>query len=186
MKYSNILDCKSNEEFRNWLSEKHLTEKECWIECKRGKIQDDDVFYYIDAVYTALSFGWIDSTYGIKDGVRLQRFAPRREKSHWSELNKERCRWMIKHDLMTPEGYKKLPDLDEEFVIDDDIIKALKSDDETWNNFNKLPDLYKRVRISNIQKERKNPDEFNKKLNNFLKSTKENRIHGQWNDYGRL
>ena len=33
--------------------------KECWINCKRGKIQDDDVLYYVDAVYTALPFGLI-------------------------------------------------------------------------------------------------------------------------------
>lgn len=101
MEYENILACKSNEEFRNWLSQNHLKEKECWIECKRGKIRDNDVFYYIDAVYTALSFGWIDSTYAIRDGVRLQRFSPRRKNSYWSELNKERCRWLIKNKLMT-------------------------------------------------------------------------------------
>lgn len=66
MKYENILKCKNNAEFRKWLCENHLKETECWIQCKRGKMVDENVFYYIDAVYTALSFGWIDSTYGKK------------------------------------------------------------------------------------------------------------------------
>ena len=87
---------------------------------------------------------------------------------------------------MTEEGYKKLPDLNEKFTIDKDILKELKRDEEIWNNFNKLPELYKKIKISNIQKERKKADIFNKKLNNFLKNTKKGKIQGNWNDYGKL
>ncbi len=186
MDYINILNCNSEEEFRIWLKEYHLTEKECWIKCKRGKPTDNNIFYYIDAVYAALSFGWIDSTYGLINGIRMQRFSPRRKNSHWSELNKERCRWLIKHDLMSPEGYEKLPNLDEKFVIDKDILKVLKRDDEVWNNFMTFPELYKKIKISNIQKERRNVETFNKMLNNFLKNTKKGKMYGNWNDYGRL
>lgn len=186
MKYENIINCRNKEEFRKWLENNHLTEKECWIDCKRGRIKNDSYFYYVDAVYTALCFGWIDSIYGKKDGVRLQRFSPRQKNSHWSELNKERCRWLIKNNLMTPEGFKTLPNLDEEFIIDDDILKSLKNDDETWKNFTNFPDLYKRIKIANIQKERKNSEVFKRMLNNFLKKTKENKMYGNWNDYGRL
>ena len=186
MDYVNILKCKSDEEFRAWLKKNHSIQKECWINCKRGKPSEDHIFYYIDAVYTALSFGWIDSTYALVDGVRMQRFSPRRKNSHWTELNKERCRWLIKHDMMTPEGYKKLPDLDEKFIIDEDILNELKKDEKTWRNFNAFPELYRRIKISNIQDERKNEDVFKKKLNNFLKNTRNNKMYGNWNDYGRL
>lgn len=186
MEYKNVLNCKTNDEFRIWLENNHLNETECWIGCKRGKPKEDNVFYYVDAVYTALSFGWIDSTYGLIDGKRMQRFSPRRKNSHWSELNKERCRWLIKNNLMASEGFKVLPDLDEEFIIDDDILKELKSDDEIWDNFNSFPDIYKKVKISNIQRERKNPDVFNRMLSNFLKNTKRGKLYGNWNDYGKL
>lgn len=185
MERVNILNCKNDEEFRNWLVNNHSSQRECWVNCKKGKPKKD-VFSYIDAVYTALCFGWIDSTYGLIDGVRLQRFSPRKKNSHWSELNKERCRWLIKKNLMTPSGFKILPDLDEEFKIDDDILNALKSDDEVWRNFSNFPDLYKRIKISNIQKERKNEDIFNRMLANFIKNTKEGKTPGNWNDYGRL
>ncbi len=185
MEPENILDCSTCEEFRNWLYHNHSSQKECWVECKRGK-PEDGVFSYIDAVYVALSFGWIDSTYGLIDGVRMHRFSPRRKNSHWSELNKERCRWLISHDLMMPSGFEILPDLDEEFKIDEDILNALNCDEEVWTNFLGFPELYKRVKIANIQKERKNEDVFKRMLDNFIKNTKEGRTPGNWNDYGRL
>ena len=87
---------------------------------------------------------------------------------------------------MTSDGFKILPDLDEEFVIDDDIITALKKDSEVWKNFLDFPDLYKRIKISNIQKERKNEENFKKKLNYFIKNTKSGKTPGNWDDYGRL
>ena len=185
MEPENILDCSTNDEFRNWLYRNHSSQKECWVECKRGKPKNG-VFSYIDAVYIALSFGWIDSTYGLIDGVRMQRFSPRRKNSNWSELNKERCRWLIRNDLMTPSGFEILPDLDDEFIIDEDVLTALKADDEVWMNFSGFTELYKRVKIASIQKERKNEDIFRKKLNNFIKNTKEGKTPGNWNDYGRI
>uniref|UniRef100_UPI0026EF3238 YdeI/OmpD-associated family protein n=1 Tax=Methanobrevibacter gottschalkii TaxID=190974 RepID=UPI0026EF3238 len=96
------------------------------------------------------------------------------------------CRWLIKNNLMSDEGFNKLPDLNEKFVIDDDILDVLKSDDEVWKNFNEFPDLYKRIKISNIQKERKKADIFSRMLNNFIENTKKGKMPGSWNDYGRL
>ena len=185
MEYENVLNCKNSQEFRKWLSENHSTQKECWVKCKRGKITSD-VFSYIDAVYVALSFGWIDSTYTLVDGVRMQRFSPRRKNSHWSELNKQRCRWLIENDLMNDSGYEQLPDLDEEFVIDNDILEVLKSDEEVWRNFSNFPELYRKIKLSNIQKEKNKKEVFDRMLSNFIKNTKKGKMYGNWNDYGRL
>lgn len=184
MEYENILDLKSSEEFREWMIKNHSSQRECWVNCKRGKA-DKDELSYVDAVYVALSFGWIDSTYGLIDGKRMQRFSPRRKNSNWSQLNKERCRWLIRNGLMTDSGYESLPDLEEDFIIDSDILDELKKDGETWNNFKNFPDLYKRIRIANIQKE-KDREAFDKKLANFIKDTKDNKMKGNWNDDGRL
>ena len=93
----NIIDCKSKEEFYDWLKENNDKEKECFLECKKGKIKsNNNILYYIDAVYMALCFGWIDSTQKVIDGIRYQRFSPRKKNSQWSELNKARCKWLIK------------------------------------------------------------------------------------------
>ena len=186
-KYNNVLNCETKEEFYDWLKKNHNKQDECFIECKKGKIKENnDIFYYIDAVYMALCFGWIDSTQKVINGIRYQRFGPRKKKSHWSELNKACCKWLIENDLMTDDGLKCLPDLNEAFEIDKDILKLLKKDKETWENYKNFPELYKRVRIGNIQREKKKSDAYNKALKHFLEETKDNNMYGDWDDNGRL
>ena len=86
----NILTAvKSRKELRAWFVIHAASEPECWIEVKRGKPTEEDVFYYLDAVEEALCFGWIDSTHRDIDGKRMQRFSPRKKNSPWTELNKE-------------------------------------------------------------------------------------------------
>ena len=183
----NIIECTTKEEFYDWLKENHNKEEECYIECKKGKIKPNtNTFYYIDAVYMALCFGWIDSSQKVIDGIRYQRFSPRKKNSHWSELNKARCKWLIKNKLMDKAGYDILPDLDEEFEIDKDILKTLKKDDKVWENFENFPELYKRVRIGNIQREKKKSEPYNKALKHFMEETKKNNMYGDWDDNGRL
>ena len=98
----NILKAKNREELRLWLENNYETQKECWVIVKRGKSQNDDTFWYIDAVEEALCFGWIDSTVKKLDtGITIQRLSPRKKGSIWSELNKERCRRMEKLGKMT-------------------------------------------------------------------------------------
>ena len=47
---------------------------------------------YIEVVEEALCFGWIDSTLkSLSDGRLAQRLSPRRAKSHWTQLNMDRC-----------------------------------------------------------------------------------------------
>ena len=152
-----ILSVKNRKEFRKWLSKNHDKEIECYVLLKRGKPVDDNIFYYIDAVEEALCFGWIDSTQKVIDGIRYQRFSPRKKNSHWSELNKARCKWLIKNNLMTKAGFNVLPDLNEEFEIDKDIVKLLEKDKDVWKNFNNFPELYRRIRISNIQGQKSSP-----------------------------
>lgn len=131
MKPDNVLSAKNRNELRQWLEHNHLTEKECWVAVKRGRPTSDDVFWYVDAVEEALCFGWIDSTTKtLQDGVTYQKLAPRKKGSLWSELNKERCRRMDKLGMMTEYGRAVLPDMTPAgFVIDDDILAALQTDD---------------------------------------------------------
>lgn len=185
--YKNILNFKTKDEFYEWLKENHCKESECFIACKKGKVKETPkILYYIDAVYMALCFGWIDSTQKVINKVRYQRFSPRNKNSHWSELNKARCKWLIKNKLMTQSGLDVMPDLNKKFKIYEDILYLLKRDKETWNNFNNFPELYKRVRIGNIQREKKSSDAYKKALNHFLEETKKNNMYGDWNDNGRL
>lgn len=53
-----------------------------------------------------------------------------------------------------------------------DIIARLKEDKTVWNNYQLFSDAYKRIRIANIEAARKRPEEFEKRLNNFINKTR--------------
>lgn len=89
--------------------------------------------------------------------------------------------------LMTDAGRAVLPDMSPKgFVIDEDIEKALKADAEVWNNFQKFPSLYQRVRIDTIQIKKKQPALFQSRLQKLIEHTKHGIMYGEWNDNGRL
>lgn len=184
----NLLKAKSRDELRLWLEQNYKTEKECWVVVKRGRPKDDGTFWYIDAVEEAMCFGWIDSTTKRLDtGITAQKLTPRKKGSLWSELNKERCRRMEKTGRMTDAGRAVLPDMSASgFVIEPEILKALKSDKEVWENFSNFPALYQRVRIDTIQIKKKQPDLFQSRLQKLIDNTKKGIMYGEWNDNGRL
>lgn len=185
----NVLSVKSRDDFRRWLVDYHATEKECWLHVKRGRPVDDGTFWYLDAVEEALCFGWIDSTIKMLNGTAFQRFSPRRKGSPWTELNKERCRRLERLGKMTDAGRAVLPDMSPEgFRIDREVLAALREDDAVWRNFQHFPPLYCRVRIDMIQinKQRKRPQVFERRLQKFIDNTRLGILYGEWNDNGRL
>lgn len=188
MEVNNLLNVKSRVELRKWLAQNHKTETECWVVVKRGRPKDDGTFWYIDAVEEAMCSGWIDSTTKrIADDMTVQKLCPRKPRSNWSELNKERCRRMERLGLMTEAGRKVLPDMSVEgFVIDRDILSALQADPVVWDNFCRLPDLYKRVRIDTIQIKKRKPELYKSRLDKFIENTRKGILYGEWNDNGRL
>lgn len=107
---------------------------------------------YVDAVEEAMCFGRIDSTMKkLDEGTTIQRFTPRSKNSNRSELCKERCRRMKRLGYMTNSGRAALTDIsDDGFVVDNDILAALQSDNDVWIKQN-FPSIYKRVRIDTIQ-----------------------------------
>lgn len=188
MNIVNLLDVKSRQELRQWLIQNHRTETECWVVVKRGRPKDDGTFWYIDAVEEAMCFGWIDSTTKkIDEHTTAQKLCPRKNKSNWSELNKERCRRMERLGWMTDAGRAVFPDMSEKgFVIDKDILNALQKDPVVWNNFCRFPDLYKRVRIDTIQIKKRQPELYKSRLDKFIENTRKGILYGEWNDNGRL
>jgi len=94
---------------------------------------------------------------------------------------------MEKLGRMTDAGRALLPDMSPAgFVIDDDILHALKTDANVWRNFCKFPLLYQRIRINTIQIKRKKPDLFQSRLQKLIDNTKKGIMYGEWNDNGRL
>ncbi|TWT27041.1 YdeI family protein [Planomicrobium sp. CPCC 101110] len=186
MEIENLIRANTRQELREWLEEHSTTEKSCWVIVSTA--EQPGAIQYLDAVEEALCFGWIDGTMKkMSDTELAQRLSPRKKKSNWTELNKERVRRLIKLGLMKEEGLRILPDMrPESFAIDQEIEERLREDEQVHRNFSNFPELYRRIRIDTIQSYRNDLDLFNKRLDKFIRNTKENKMYGQWNDNGRL
>lgn len=105
MDVCNLINIHSRQELYLWYQDNHNSCREFWIRVNRSRTPVEGVIGYVDAVEVALCFGWIDSTIKkIDDGKPVQRFTPRRKGSHWTDLNRERCRKLAELGLMTPSG----------------------------------------------------------------------------------
>jgi hypothetical protein len=81
---------------------------------------------------------------------------------------------------MTPAGLAAAGNVlaAEELVIAEDILEALGQDREAWENFQRFPEAYRRIRIGYIEGARKRPEEFQKRLRYFLRMTRQNKRFG--------
>ena len=106
MEVENLLHLGNRSELRHWLKENHNKEKCCWVVTYRGKCPPEwPAIPYSEVVEEALCFGWIDSTLKrLPDGRLAQRLSPRRAKSHWTQLNMDRCVDLEDRGLMTEAG----------------------------------------------------------------------------------
>jgi len=124
-----FFECKSKEDWRNWLKENHKKENEIWLvfhKVKKGKY----FLSYDFAVEEALCYGWIDSIIKKIDNEKYcRKFTVRKEKSNWSESNKKRVEKLVKEKRMKPAGQRLV-----------DIAKETG----TWNK-NTLPDVSQEI-----------------------------------------
>ena len=88
---------------------------------------------------------------------------------------------------MTDAGRAVLPAMGpRSFRVDPDIEAALKQE-RVWTKFRAFPPLYQRVRAYNTAfYKRSNPEGCRKRLERLIEETKQGRMFGEWNDYGRL
>jgi uncharacterized protein YdeI (YjbR/CyaY-like superfamily) len=185
MEITDTIKPKDRNAWREWLEKHHKTLTEIWLLSEDRP--EKSTVKYLDAVEEAICFGWIDGIQKRFSTHELaQRFTPRKQRSNWTELNKERARRLIRLELMTEAGAATLPDLNTKFIIAEDIIEILKAKPDAWSNFLEFPDLYHRVRIGYIEEMRKNQNEFDRRLQNFVNKTADNKMFGNWNDGGRL
>ncbi len=165
--------------WREWLQKNKDKRKEIWLLYPK-KSSGRQRIQYNDAVEEALCFGWIDSTVKTIDKENTaQRFSPRNPQSDYSQSNKERLRWLAKENRLHPSVREAVKDiLKETFVFPADILRAVQKNKDTRENYNKFSDSYKRIRIAYIDAARKRPEEFRKRLANFIKKTQENKQIG--------
>ena len=94
--------------FETWLAANHARETELWLRIfKKGS--GEPTVTYSEALDVALCWGWID---GLKKSFDersfLQRFTPRRPRSIWSQVNRDRVAHLIAAGRMRPPGQRRV------------------------------------------------------------------------------
>ncbi len=150
---------KDRKTWRKWLEKNHAASSGIWLIYYK-KTSGRKRLDYSDAVEEALCFGWIDSTTRpIDEEKYMQRFTPRKSKSGWSAINKQRIEKMISRGLMTASGIEKIEiakkngsweSLDKIYVpvdllqIPEDLAKAFSKNKKARITFENFPPFTKR------------------------------------------
>ena len=103
-----IVPFASREAWEAWLEEEHATSEGLWLKiAKKGSGIESVAF--VEALDVALCYGWIDSQRNGLDGrFYLQRFTPRKPRSKWSQVNREKVARLIEAGRMRPAGLREV------------------------------------------------------------------------------
>ncbi len=163
-------------DWRTWLAANFQSKTELWLEYPLKKTGKQRIAYN-DAVEEALCFGWIDSTVkSLNETTTIQRFC-RRKNATYSQANKERLKWLMEQGLIHTTLESEIRTIvAEKYIFPSDILDKLKADSKVWTYYQQFSDPYKRIRIAFIDSARKRPEEFEKRLTNFMNKTRENKL----------
>jgi uncharacterized protein YdeI (YjbR/CyaY-like superfamily) len=150
---------KNGGEWRHWLSQNHFIEKEAWLIIIK-KHSSEAGISYDKALEEALCFGWIDGIMRSVDGDSfILRFSPRKARSVWSKINKEKAESLTEQGRMTEAGIAKIKEAKKnglwekayssktKEVIPTDLEAALSANQIAWDNFYKLANTYRNMFI---------------------------------------
>jgi uncharacterized protein YdeI (YjbR/CyaY-like superfamily) len=137
-------------ELEHWLRQNHEREPELWLKLHK-KTSGLPTVSPTEAVQVALCWGWID---GIRKSFDeqsfLQRFTPRRQKSIWSQINREHVARLISEGRMQPAGMAHIDAAkangrwqaayppSSTLVLPADLLSAIEADSKALATFERL------------------------------------------------
>ena len=103
-----VLAFASQDEWEAWLDAEHATSDGVWVKfAKKGSGVATVV--YAEALDVALCYGWIDSqVMSLDERFYLQKFTPRRSRSKWSRINREKIEQLTNVGRMKPAGLEQV------------------------------------------------------------------------------
>lgn len=91
-----------------WLEARHAEAAGVWLAIPKKGAGEAGVSY-ADALEAALCYGWIDGQKGrLDDRFWLQRFTPRRSRSAWSRVNRDKALALMARGEMRPAGLREV------------------------------------------------------------------------------
>ncbi|MCB0429746.1 MAG: YdeI/OmpD-associated family protein [Flavobacteriales bacterium] len=174
-----ILFFSSPSEWWDWLHENHAGENGLWLKLAKKNSGLVSVSY-MDAVETALCWGWIDGQKkAFDDQCWIQRFTPRKPRSIWSQINKEKALRLIAENAMQPAGMKAIEAAKKSGMWDNayapastitipkDLARAFKKNPAAHAHFKTLNSQNRFAILHRIQKVKKEETRA-KKITEFI------------------
>lgn len=104
----NIVECPDDASWERWLEQHHADASDAWVKIAKKGSGVPSV-HYPEVLDTAICFGWIDAVRRPLDETYfLQRFAPRRPRSKWSQVNRDKAQALIAVGRMRPAGHAEV------------------------------------------------------------------------------
>ena len=180
---------KSNQQFRKWLTKNHAKRKEQWLGFYKKHTEKLGI-QYEKAVDEATCFGWIDGKLRrVDDEKHIIRFSPRKAKSVWSKINKERAERLINGGKMTAAGFasieeaKKSGSWEKAYTnikrerMRPDLKKALTKNKKAWDNFQNFANSYRNMYIGWVANAKTKETRL-KRIKEVVKRTEQNKKPG--------
>jgi len=103
-----VVSFPSRDDWAAWLGAHHESSAGVWLKIAKKGAEVAGVTY-AEALEVALCFGWIDGQKAaLDDAFWLQKFTPRRPKSVWSRINRDKAEDLIARGEMAPAGLREI------------------------------------------------------------------------------
>ncbi len=145
-----VIPFASRDAWEAWLEGHHATSEGLWLKfAKKGS--DIETVTYDQAVEVALCYGWIDGQVTrFDEDYYLQRFTPRRSRSRWSKINRQKATELIERGEIKPAGLREVErakadgrwdaayDAPSTAMVPDDLRQELAKNDTARKFFSEL------------------------------------------------
>lgn len=179
----------TRDHFRRWLDHHHDKCDSLWLVYYKKNTGLPSITYE-EAVEEALCFGWIDSKIKKIDELRYKQvFTPRKQRSSWSDKNKERAEKLIVEGRMREAGlkaiasakengmWKKTTTVPQHNTITEVIKASLAADPQALENFNNYSESVRKNLIRWFAAA-KRPETKKKRMGKILEWSKKNQKPG--------
>lgn len=163
----------------DWLAQHHQSERGVWIQMAK-KASGIPSVNHEQALEEALCYGWIDGQRRSYDErYFLQKFTPRRPKSTWSKVNRDKVQRLIEQGRMQPAGLAEIEaaqrdgrwdaayDSVSQAVVPEDLQAVLDEDEAAKRFFESLDSRNRYAILFRLQTAKK-PETRQRRLQKFV------------------
>lgn len=174
-----VLAFASAEEWEAWLEREHAASDGIWVKfAKKGSGMASVT--YSEAVEVGLCYGWIDSlTRSVDERFYVQKFTPRRARSKWSRVNRDKVDELVRQGRMKPAGLAQVERAKEDgrweaaysspanVTVPDDLQQALDASPKAAEFFATLNKSNRFAIVYQLQ-DAKKPETRTRRLEKFV------------------